>query len=200
MAVAIHNRLIDRLLQKRRGMLAARLLGYPAKVLGTGAHATAFLCGKRQALKVIDKRDLSALWFARFSRRQFNPHFPRFFHIQQTHTHVIVWMERLYDIHKSKSALQIVEAADSLIVETRHHSLETLISFAEIEQTDEPWQRCPPLLRKPLIQCMQQGLSAGFVRDNKRTAWMRRPGNVIVLIDPFLVPDSRRKLGGVAEL
>lgn len=169
--------------------LAARLLGARPSVLGSGAHATAFSRGCRQVLKVVDAQDKAALWFARFARRQTGPHWPRVIRVRRTSSHIVLWTDRLYSLNTG--TLRFVDAAEDLLISARHHSLAYLMLLADLMQLDEPWQQCPSRLRKPLLQCMRQGICAGFARDSKRTAWMRRLGGTICLVDPFVTLPPR---------
>jgi hypothetical protein len=189
MALPVRYRLTERRLRMRREKLAGRLLGSRPHARGHGAHATAFRLGWRQVLKVMDARDTAALWFARFARCQHGPHWPRVLRVRRTPGHVALWVERLYPLNAA--TLRLVQAADELLVDTQRHELKHLLELADLMVLDGSWQLCPPRLREPLIRCMRQGTEAGFVRDSKRSAWMRRHGGTIVLVDPFLVPRPR---------
>ncbi len=50
------------------------------------------------------------------------------------------------------------------------------------------WSRCPPRLQQPLLDFHQAAIGAGFRPDNKRTAFMWRPGGALVLADSFVPP------------
>ncbi len=52
----------------------------------------------------------------------------------------------------------------------------------------DAWSRCPPRLQQPLLDFHQAAIGAGFRPDNKRTAFMWRPGGALVVADPFVPP------------
>jgi hypothetical protein len=55
------------------------------------------------------------------------------------------------------------------------------------------FMRCPQRLRQPLIDCHRTAMSERFLVDNKRQAYMRRVGGIIVLADPFVVDERFHK-------
>jgi hypothetical protein len=93
-------------------------------------------------------------------------------------------MERLFPLKAAGEAA--VSQADDLVLQGHHLPLSDLELNAKLNGWNEPWQRTPRRVRQPLLDCHQAAKQSGFQADGKRQAWMRRPGGIIVLVDPFL--------------
>jgi hypothetical protein len=149
-----------------------------------GASSTAFAIGRGRVLKITDLRDWPAIWFANYIKRQPNAHWPRIHRQIRRGVHLVTWMERLFPLKAAGEAA--VSQADDPVLQGHHLPLSELELYAELSGSNEPWQRTPRRVRRPLLDCHKAAEQRGLQADGKRQAWMRRPGGIIVLVDPFL--------------
>ena len=180
--------------QTRRLLAKCLMPSAVVRVLGNGAFSTVYAVGRHRVLKVTDAEDAAAAWFSSYVRRRCNPHWPRIYRQVQIGRHVCTWMERLYNL--DLLAERQVSCADDLLLAGKHHTLAHLIECAELLNWDEPWQRCPARFRQPLLDLYAAAERAGLRVDNKRSAFMRRAGGIIVLVDPFWAETAARRPGG----
>ena len=174
--------------RRARRLRAERLMpSGVVRVVGDGAFSTACAIGRRRVLKVTDAEDAAAFWFSNHVRQRGNPHWPRIHRRVRIGRHVCTWMERLYN--PDALAEQQVSCADDLLLNGKHLPLQQLIECAELLNSNEPWQRCPSRSRQPLLDLHAAAEHSGFKADNKRSAFMRRVGGIIVLVDPFMGGD-----------
>ena len=179
-------RLAERARQRRRRLLFQKLHpGWLSKSLGQGAYSTAFRIGRSKVCKITDIQDPTLCWFGRYVRRFPNPHWPRIHRqIQLGNSHFVTWMERLRPLDRaSKDRVRCVDVFISNAGTGGASRLKELAQFG----FGGLWEACPKRLRQPLLDCRRAAERAGFWPDAKRDAFMRRPGGILVLADPFLV-------------
>ena len=164
-------------------------------VLGHGAYSTAFAIGRSKVLKVTDAQDPTAYWYTKYVRRFSNPHWPRIHRqVRLGNSHVVTWMEHLYPLDRVSKGR--VSCVDDFVLNAGHDRAAHLEGLAEYGYGG-PWQGCPKRLRQPLLDCRRAAELVGFRPDAKREVFMRRPGGILVLADPFLVSSRRRRLPNV---
>ena len=177
-------------LRRLRQRVADRLLDKPRqKPRGRGEFSSAYVIGKRQILRITDERDITVAWFAAYMRRRPNAHWPRILRTRHIGRFFVTWMERLYPLNGA--TMRQVEAADDFASTCRNADIPSLLLYAQLTGLREPWQRCSPRLRQPLLALYAAAERAGFLVDNKRTSYMRRQGGIAVLADPLVVSQRR---------
>jgi hypothetical protein len=188
MRIPPYLRLQERNRKRRRVKVADRFLAANQQgILGHGAYSTAFAVGRSRVLKVTDVKDITRLWLWKYCRRISNPHWPRTMWLIRTKYHYVTLMERLYPLNSSTG--HEVECADDLLSCCQHMTIGALREFAKLSDLSAPWQHCPPRLGEALVNCHQAAIDRGFRIDNKRSAYMRRVGAILIPIDPFMVRD-----------
>ena len=191
MALLVRFYLQERLRRRRRTLVAAHLTrGLGFRVLGHGAYSTAFALGRSKVLKVTDAGDDTALWFGHWIRRFPNLHWPRIQRqVPVSRSYVATWMERLYPLDSASK--ERVSFVDDFVINAGQDTAAHLEGLAEFGYGGR-WQGCPKRLRQPLLDCRRAAELRGFLPDAKREVFMRRPGGMLVLVDPFVPSRARR--------
>jgi hypothetical protein len=92
-------------------------------------------------------------------------------------------MERLYPLDTISK--ERVSCVDDFVLNASDGTAAHLEGLAEFGYGGS-WQGCPKRLRQPLLDCRRAAKNRGFLPDAKREVFMRRPGGMLVLVDPFV--------------